>query len=373
MPAQTYSPIHGLFPALAAAAAIIAGSMTISSQPVYAQTAEPKTAEQVYKNITQLKGTPADQVTPAMSFMAASLGVDCAFCHVVPNMESDDKPQKKTAREMLAMQAMINKESFRGQRQVTCFSCHRGSARPVAVPPVAEADPSERAVPANPPPPGPALTVDAIVEKYVAAVGGADAIQKVSTRVMKGVIVASGISTPIDVVTKAPNKRVSITHNATGDSFTAFDGTAGWMGNTGRPARDMSPSESEASSLDAEFALSLRLKEIFPQLRRGRPESIGGMLCEVVNGSGPGRPPVRLYFDARSGLLVRMVRYADTPVGRNPTQIDYKDYRAIGSVKVPYQWTLSRPNGRFTIQINEASENVPVEDSKFAKPAVDGK
>jgi len=30
---------------------------------------------------------------------------------------------KKTAREMMAMQAAINKESFRGQLQVTCFSC----------------------------------------------------------------------------------------------------------------------------------------------------------------------------------------------------------------------------------------------------------
>jgi hypothetical protein len=108
---------------------------------------------------------------------------------------------------------------------------------------------------------------------------------------------------------------------------------------------------------------------MFPQLRRGRPEEINGVPCEVLNAVGPGRPPVRFYFDAKTGLLVRLVRYADTPLGRNPTQIDYADYRENDGVKTPLRWTLSRPNGRFTIQIAEVKNNVPLDDAKFAKPA----
>ena len=284
-----------------------------------------------------------------MQFMSASLGVDFAFCHVLPGkFEADDKPPKRTAREMMAMQAMINKESFRGQRQVTCYSCHRGSPRPVNMPPI-EASPTP-APPAPPaaPPTGTPSTVDSIIEKYVTAVGGADAIGKVSTRVMKGIILAGGVSTNIDVITKAPNKRLTITHNAAighegtadnitraNDNYTAFDGKSGWLGSSGKPARDMSTIESEAASIDAEFALPVRLKEIFPQLRRGRPEEVNGMQCDVLNGSGPGRPAVRLYFDTKTGLLIRLVRYADTVVGRVPTQIDYADYRAVGKVNFP--------------------------------------
>ncbi len=216
-------------------------------------------------------------------------------------------------------------------------------------------------------------TVDQIVEKYVAAVGGADAIRKINSRVETGKILAGGRETPIDVITKAPNKRVTITHNSGSDSFTAFDGTAGWMGNTGRPAREMSAAESGASGLDAEFALALRLKEIFPQLRRGRLETIGGVECETLIGSGPRLPQVRLYFDAASGLLVRMVRFAETPVGRMATQIDYADYREADGVKIPFRWTLARPNGRFTIQIAEVKSNVSLDDAKFAKPATEVK
>jgi photosynthetic reaction center cytochrome c subunit len=331
---------------------------------------EPKTAEQVYKNIVGLKGTPAEQLIPAMQVISSSLGVECSFCHVPGKVELDDKPAKKTAREMMAMVASINKGSFGGSQQVSCYSCHHGVANPANVPPVLEAgdaytetSAASLAVP----------TADEVIQRYVAAMGGADAIHKITSRVEKGVILVGDSQTPIEVFTKAPNKRVTITRAKNGDSFTAFDGTAGWMGNTGRAARQMSPAESGASALDGEFAIALRLKEIFPQIRRATPEQVGGVMCESLIGAGPGRLPVRLYFDQNSGLLVRLVRYAETPVGRNPTQIDYADYRDADGVKIPFRWTLSRVNGRFTIQIADVKSNVPIDDAKFAMPAGDVK
>ena len=117
----------------AVAAAVIIGALQ-------AQTPAVKNAEEVYKNIVQLKGTPADQLMPAMQFISTSLGVECTFCHVQGKMEADDKAAKKTAREMMAMTANINKEAFKGQRQVTCYSCHHGVGHPVAMPSVLEAD-----------------------------------------------------------------------------------------------------------------------------------------------------------------------------------------------------------------------------------------
>ena len=335
--------------------------------PVRAQAAgASKTAEEVYKNIVQLKGTPADQLMPAMQFMASSLGAECAFCHVQGQMESDDKPAKKTARAMIAMTAVINKDNFRGQREVTCFSCHRGALRPVNTPPVLDSDAPARPGLVPLAPAASAVTVDQIVDKYVAALGGAEAIRKITSRIMKGTIAVGGSEMPIELFTKAPNKRVSISN---GQSFTAFDGTAGWMGSTGRPARDMSAAESEAAGLDAEFSLALRLKEIFPQLRRGRPEQVNGVDCEVLQGTRPGGIAVRLDFDKQSGLLLRMVRTTTTPMGRMPVQIDYADYKEFDGVKVPLRWTLARPNGRFTIQIKDVQDNVPVDDAKFTKPA----
>src|ERR1700689_1047205 len=169
--------------------------------PVAAQTTDVKTADQVYKNITELKGIPADQLMPAMQFISSSLGVQCDTCHVAGKPEADDKRAKKTARAMIAMTMAINKNAFAGNTQVTCYSCHRGSERPVAIPPVLETDapapPEAHPAPsANPP-------VDFILEKYVTALGGADAMKKVSTRVGTGAIIVAGKETPIEVFTKA--------------------------------------------------------------------------------------------------------------------------------------------------------------------------
>lgn len=363
-----------------------AAAFSLGNAVAQGQAPEPKTTEQVFKNITQLKGVPADQLIPAMQFITISLGVECDFCHVPGKMDLDDKPAKKTARSMMAMMAAINKDNFGGHREVTCYSCHHGAAHPAGTPPVLEADVPPHALPSGPPhggleaapPPAPAATgaattVDEIAAKYLAAVGGAEAIRKTTSRVATGKILVGGSESSIELITKAPNKRISITHMGKADSYTAFDGASGWLGSTGRPAREMSPAESSAAGLDAEFALALNLKEIFPQLRVGRPEEVAGVECNTLIGSGPGRPPVRLYFDSKSGLLVRAVRFAETPLGRNPTQIDYADYRDAGGVKIPYRWTLARPNGRFTIQLAEVKTNVPVDDAKFAKPEGDVK
>jgi photosynthetic reaction center cytochrome c subunit len=364
MPIQTSRHrLHGLLFAIS----VLFAPIALAQHSLDAPPAEAKTADQVYKNIVQLKGTPADQLMPAMQVIASSLGVECSFCHVAGKAELDDKPAKKTAREMMAMVALINKGSFGGRQQVSCYSCHHGGANPVSVPPVLESDAAHPGT-STTPLVGAAPTADDVIQKYVTAMGGVDAIRKITSRIATGAILVGGSQTPIEVLTKAPNKRVTISHSPSGDSFTAFDGTAGWMGNTGRPAREMSPPESVASSLDAEFAIALRLKEIFPQTRVAAPEQIGGVMCESLIARAPGRLPVRLYFDQNTGLLVRLVRYAETPVGRNPTQIDYADYREADGVKIPFRWTLSRLNGRFTIQISDVKSNVPLDDARFAKP-----
>ena len=65
---------------------------------------------------------------------------------------------------------------------------------------------------------------------------------------------------------------------------------------------------------------------------------------------------------------MRLIRYADTALGLNPTQIDYADYREENGVKMPFRWTLSRPGNRFTIQVEQVQQNVAVDDAKFVVP-----
>ena len=357
--------------ALATSLAIFGATAQSSVPP---STEAPKLAEEQFKNIKVLKGVPADQVIPAMQFITASLGVECDYCHVREGQrlepEKDDKKTKQTARKMMEMMFAINKDNFEGHRNVTCYSCHRGAADPVGTPIITGEEPKPEAARGAEPAAKPVLPpAEQLLDKYVAAVGGSAALEKISSRVEKGKISANGHDLPIEVYAKAPDKRFSVMHLPNGESITAFDGQQGWLSNGGRP-RLMSPAENDAARLDADLHFASDVKSLYKKFSVAPGEKIDGHDTYLVVGRSEGRPPLRLYLDRDSGLLLRLVRYAETPLGRNPTQIDYADYRDADGVKVPFRWTLARPGGRFTIQVDELRQNVAVEDAKFAVPAM---
>ena len=326
-----------------------------------------------FKNIQVLKDIPADQLIPTMQFIANSLGKDCDFCHVGQtngqnNFDKDDKQPKKTARHMILMQMAINKDNFNGNNNVTCYSCHRGSNDPVNVPAVIQTDAPPAAEAAAAAQAANTPSVDQIVDKWIAASGGADAINKVSSRVATGKILFGGGSQAVEIYAKAPNKRISIVHSPRGDSPTAFDGQVGWLGG-GNNVHNMTAQESAGARMDAVLHLPTEIKQTLTRLRVVRPDKIDGKDVYTLVGTATEGLTVRLYFDEQSGQLVRMVRYTPTPLGRNPVQVDYSDYRDVNGVKVAYKWVLSRPLGRFTIQLDDVKQNVAVDDSKFTKPA----
>ena len=334
----------------------------------------PKKAEEQFKNIQVLKGVPADQIFPSMQFITASLGVECEFCHVQGAFEKDDKKPKQTARKMMEMMFAINKDNFEGHCAVTCYSCHRGRSVPQAIPAVMSAE--SRAGNGEMKKPSVAVTVsgntaptaEQLLDQYVQALGGAPAIDKVTSRIMKGTIDFGGKSLPIDIYSKDPDKRISFTHMPEGDSVTAFNGREGWLGSPGHPLREMHGGDLDSAAMDADLHLATHLKSMFTEMRVEGTEAVDDHATHVVVGQREGKPPVRLYFDQQTGLLARMVRFGETALGWLPTQIDYADYRDASGVKIPYRWTLARPSGVFTIQLSEAKQNVPVDEAKFAKP-----
>jgi photosynthetic reaction center cytochrome c subunit len=365
----------GLSVILMIAAAFTAATQRARSQSTSGQAAASgaKKAEEQFKNIQVLKGIPADQVIPTMQFIGASLGVECSFCHVENAFEKDDKKPKQAARKMIEMMFSINADNFDRQRAVTCYSCHRGHIKPMAIPAVMEG--TNEAGPPHGPEPGAdeakqnaGPSGDEILAKYVQSLGGAAAVEKITSRVMKGTIEFGGKSFPIDIYSKAPDKRISLTHLPEGDSVTAFNGHEGWLSMPGRPLREMHGGDLIGAAIDADLHLATDFPKMFGTTDVRQGEKIEGREVFHLVGQSEGKPPMNLYFDVDSGLLVRMVRYGDTALGLMPTQVDYADYRPADGVKVPYRWTLARPSGRFTVQVTELQQNVPVDEARFQKP-----
>lgn len=354
---------------LISAGSFLASGQTVPGNPALSKA---KMTEEAYKNIHVLKGIPADQLIPAMQFITSSLGVECSYCHVEGAFEKDDKKAKATARKMMEMMFAINHDNFEEKREVTCYSCHRGSSHPVATPviPEAGASPVQEAVPVEPVPlPSNTPGVEQILARYVQAMGGASAIEKLSTRVEKGSIDISERQFPVELFSKIPGRRVIIIHLPNGDNITALDGTSGWTSTPGRPTHEIPPPEMLSARLEADLQLPLHFQQFFSDMKSGNPEKIGNHDVYVVSGGSAGDVAAKFYFDEHSGLLLRILRYSDSPIGRNPTQVDYSDYRDEGKLKVPFQRTISTPRSRYGIRIEQVQDNVPIDDTKFTRPA----
>ena len=335
--------------------------------------AQEKAAQPRFKNLQVLKDVPPDQLIPAMQFISASLGVECEFCHVRDAFDKDDKQSKQTARRMMQMMFAINASQFHGERAVTCYTCHRGSAKPVSIPMVDSTAPyvSEARLTADPTAEGQTDLPSAgdVIEKYIQAVGGAAAIQNVSSRVESGTVsFGVGPDFPVEILSKSPSRQAMIVHLPAGDSSAVFDGQNGWSRSPSGPVRDMPPSDVEGAKLDADLQFPIDVKKNFQELKVIRTERISehdAILLFATNSSGP---PLELYFDRQSGLLLRQLRFAPSPLGLNPTQIDYGDYKTFDGVQVPLYLVITRPNRTLNIHLLRVTQNVPVDDAKFARP-----
>ena len=333
----------------------------------------PQKAEDAFKNIQVLKGVPSEQLVTAMRFITVSLGVECGYCHVQDHFEQDDKKAKLIARDMMRMMLAIDKNSFEDNREVTCYSCHRGSPKPQAVPTIgSELDPPPEMARATlsgvEKPPVGLPTADQLIDHYIQALGGVAAIEKISSREENGTTILGGKSVGVEVFDEDPGKRALVRHLPEGNSTTAFDGRAGWFGMPGRPTRAMQGAELDAAQMDADLHFPLHIRQRFAELRVEYPEKVGDSEAFLVLGMRQGEPPVKFYFDEQSGLLVRLVRYTKSPLGLDPTQIDYSDYRDADHVEIPFRWTVAQAGGSSTIQLEQVQQNVPIDDAKFAKP-----
>jgi hypothetical protein len=336
-------------------------------EETWAQTSPaPRTAAQVFKNIQIIKDMPASQLQSAMSFMSASLGVDCSHCHTPPAMEKDDKAAKQTARRMLVMMNQINK-NFDGKTEVNCATCHRGQTRPTTIPPL----PSLAAPIVSLPPVAASAwpTVDQILERYIKALGGERALSKVKTRKRAGVVEVAGVKGTFALYEVAPNKQL-LTGSLPpplGSVTQAFDGTAGWVKNQSG-LFDMSGPGAAQAKLEANFYTETRLPEQFKAMTVTGKLREGNREFYVIDASRPDGTIEKLFFDVQSGFLVRRSWETQTFFGTLLNATDFDDYKRVGGIWVPFTIRRMRGGTRFVQQISEYKLNVPVDDAIFKKP-----
>ena len=342
-----------------------------------------KTVDKTRKNIQILKGLPDSQLFLLMNFVATSLGVDCNFCHVQQGKdpttgltkwvwESDDKPQKHTARQMMQMVLSIkanDKIDFR-ENPVTCYTCHRGQRQPDGLPPmpltrsgheggVNEDAPSRRTT---------LPSVEQIFTKYVEAVGGNTA-STTKTLVLKGRRVASqSRSWSNEISVALPDRFLIVATTPQSTTRQIINGDKGWIVN-GTNIRNLSASEAGQAgrSLDQLFNV-IKVKQAQGMHLVGI-QKMGEHDAYLIENATESKTE-RYYFDTQTALLLSKITLHKTMLMPFPEQIDFEDYRDVDGVKIPFMIRYSAIDtfDSWTRTFTEIKRNATLSDSMFANP-----
>ncbi len=330
------------------------------AEPAKPEPPKPKHGE--YLNLKVLQGVPPTEMFDIMHVMRASLGVRCDHCHVIEgdHWELDTKPAKQIARDMVQMVRKINQDYFAGETVVSCETCHHGQIIPPKAPAAALGlrheifpgeplgGPSEIAITDLP-------SATEVLDHYIQALGGRAALEGVHSRVSHGTLLRLGIllpntpeahagnraqQDPLEIVQRLPDKITMTYGPPNAQVVQSYDSKSGSIKS---PKGPQEVPAVEAAKIAARYDLrkDLKLRERAESARVLRRETIDGHETYVVETTSAEGYPANLFFDTKSGLLLRQITYRQTIIGPAPEQTDYDDYRAVGNVKVPFVTTYS--------------------------------
>jgi len=216
-------------------------------------------------------------------------------------------------------------------------------------------------------------TLDEILDKHVKAVGGKEAIEKITSRSMKGSfdLEAFGVAgAPVEMLAKAPNKSaMKIDVTGFGVVNRVFDGSTGWDSNPMTGLRELSGAELAQMKRSADFYQELNYKKHFTKMEVKGKEKVGSYETYVIEATPAEGSPEKFYFDVNTGLLVRQDGEAESPQGKMPLEIYMEDYKVVDGVKIPHTVKQVNPAMTIVIKITEIKNNVEIDDAKFNKPS----
>ncbi len=305
-------------------------TILVASSGAAAQTpaGPPQRAGDRYKSVRVLADAPATQIIEIMSVIAGSLGVTCAHCHEA-EFESDAKPMKQRARDMIVLTRTTD-GAFGGKGLITCNTCHQGKPVPSAVARVEQAawmQPRAAAALVEPLP-----SAQDVFDRYVRAVGGVDALQRVSSRVASGRVTRdNGRTGPMSGTFTLEQQLPGSARMDTGFSF---------------------PPEAQGE-LTAEFFRPRRARDLAARGRvigRGRIKSRPTTIVEIANPAGG--VAYRLHFDDGDGVLVARESEKPTPLGLLAERHELSDYREVNGVLQPFHVEWMRADYHVTFEIS---------------------
>jgi hypothetical protein len=215
-------------------------------------------------------------------------------------------------------------------------------------------------------------SVDQILNRYVQALGGKAAIERLTSISMTGTmeVASAGLSGKAETIAQAPNKySLKIEIEGIGTFTQAYDGTSGWAQDPVNGLRDITGVELAQLKREADFHREAHLKDVYTKLTVKGKEKVGASDAYVIEATPTEGGVEKLYFDTQSGLLVRADAVNRSPQGEIPAEVYLEEYKEIGGVKIPVTLRQVTPVLTSVIKFTDAKPNVEVDQKRFSRPS----
>lgn len=215
-----------------------------------------------------------------------------------------------------------------------------------------------------------AQTVDEIVDKHIAALGGMDNINKVQSIATEQSLSVQGMDIPVKTVV-VRNKALRSESTVMGNSMVSvIDGTTGWMirpammGGTGDP-EDMPADQlkQQAGQLDP-FGALVNYKDKGHKVELVGKEKVDKKDVYHLKVTDKDGSSFDEYIDANTYLLSKVKREMNGQMG----EIALSDYQDVQGVKIPKTVEIVGAMGTMTMTTDKVTINGPVDENMFKKP-----
>jgi tetratricopeptide (TPR) repeat protein len=211
-------------------------------------------------------------------------------------------------------------------------------------------------------------SVDELLARHAEAMGGAKAINALTSRVMKGIVDVAGVSRggTFETYTQAPNKTYGVMQaHPFGTIKFGFNGRTAWNQNA---AGVKTQTEFAIMQRDADLHGPLHIKTNYAKVSSPGMSQIGYRDVYVLDLQPTVGAVERLYLDAKTYLPVRLNTIRKNGALAEPVEIYFDDWRAVDGVQYPFSLSQRFPKLTLSFTITEIRHNIPIEPRLFEPP-----